>query len=89
MVSTGFGSVGEPAAGDALLRRVADPDGEPGPALIDAPLDCAALLATCAQQSTGADPVVRALAGAAAAWIASRDVKRLRSFLLAVVADLD
>jgi hypothetical protein len=54
----GFGNVGESASGDALLRRVADSDGQRGPALIEAPLDCAALLATCAQQSTGADPVV-------------------------------
>lgn len=89
MGRTGFGNVGQPAAGDVLLRRVVDSDGDRGRAPIDVPVDCAAFLATCAQESTGADPVVRALAGAAAEWLVSRDVKRLRSFLLGVVANLD
>jgi len=71
------------------LRRVADSDGDRASALIGAPVDCATLLATCAQESTGADPVVRALARAASDWLAEGDVKRLRSALLAVVAKLD
>jgi hypothetical protein len=57
--------------------------------LIDDSADCAALLASCAQESTGADRVVRALARASLEWLADRDVKRLRSTLLRVVADLD
>jgi hypothetical protein len=48
-----------------------------------------ALLATCAQESTGADSVVRALGDAASAWLAKRDAKRLRSALLGIVASLD
>jgi hypothetical protein len=86
---TGFGNVGQPAADDALLRRAANSDGSAGKPLIGAPFDCAALLATCAQEGTGADSVVRALADAASAWLAKGDAKRLRSALLGIVASLD
>jgi hypothetical protein len=71
------------------LRSIAASDGECRAALIDDSVDCAALLASCAQESTGADRVVRALARASLEWLADRDVKRLRSTLLRVVADLD
>jgi hypothetical protein len=52
-------------------------------------VDCAALLATCARESTGANPVVAALARAAHGWLDGADVKRLRSALLRIVGDLD
>ena len=71
------------------MRRVADFDGGHVSPCIDDPVDCVALLATCAHESTGADPVVHALARAASDWLAHADVKRLRSALLFVVSNLD
>jgi len=72
-----------------LSRRFADVDGDRGGRSIPAPANYAALLAACAQESTGEDPVVAALGRAAASWISGRDVKRLRSLLIAIVAELD
>jgi hypothetical protein len=71
------------------LRRIADSDGEGVAPLVDTPVDCAALQATCAHESTGAATVVRALQRAASDWLADGDVKRLRLALLGVVAKLD
>jgi hypothetical protein len=69
---------------------VADADGDRGSGFVEDPVDCAALLATCAQQSTGAaNAVVAALARAALDWLAGADVKHLRSTLLRIVAELD
>jgi hypothetical protein len=86
---TGFGNVEKPAAGHALLRRIADLDGDRAAQSTPASSNYAALLAACAQESTGEDSVLGALGRAAAAWISGRDVKRLRSMLLAILGELD
>jgi hypothetical protein len=77
------------AADDGLLRRVADSDGEVIATSLDPPVDFAALLTTCAHESTGADSVARALARAAADWLSRSDVRQLRFALLRIVANLD
>jgi hypothetical protein len=54
-----------------------------------ASVDYGALLATCAQESTGANPVVAALTRAALDWLGRADVKRLRAALLRIIGNLD
>lgn len=78
-----------PTAGEVLLRRIADLDGDPAAQSTAASSNYAALLAACAQESTGEDSVLGALARAARAWISGCDVKRLRSMLLAILGELD
>jgi hypothetical protein len=43
----------------------------------------------CAQESTGADPIAKALATAMATWSAESDPRKLRSALLAVLTVLE
>jgi hypothetical protein len=71
------------------LRPIADLDGDRVSTRAEVPVDCAALLATCAHKNTGADLVVRPLVRAASDWLAQGDVKRLRSALLSIVTNLD
>lgn len=86
---TGFGNIEPHMVADAGLRRLADSDGASAWPSIDAAGRCGLLLATCARENTGVDRVVRALSIAASDWLASLDVKRLRSALLTIIAELD
>jgi hypothetical protein len=71
------------------LRQIVDLDGDRLSPFTEAAVDIGPLLTACAQKSTGADPVLGALAYAAADWVARGDVKRLRSALLGVIANLE
>jgi hypothetical protein len=83
------GADGEPVRLPPVSCGVlADFDGEAINAAVDASPDCGTLLATCARKSTGANPIVAALASAALDWLMAADVERLRSTLLGVVAGL-
>lgn len=86
---TGFGNVDQSASDAGTLRPATVSDENAANNRHKLAVDCAVLLATCVQESTGANPVVAALARAALEWVVGPDVKRLRSALLKIIADLD